>query len=46
MGISEALIHPTHAPNENEIFWDFYFLCDEAKYEVTYAKIVFEYSKI
>ena len=29
------------APHENEIFWDFYFLCDKAKYEVTCSNIVF-----
>ncbi len=38
-GIGQALAMP--APHENEIFWDFYFLCDKAKYEVTCSKIVF-----
>ncbi len=40
-GISEALTMSAPAPHENEIFWDFYFLCDKAKYEVTCSNIVF-----
>ncbi len=45
-GICQALTMEADEPNENEIFWDFYFLCDKAKYEVTCSKIVFEYNKV
>jgi len=40
-GIGQALTSPVPEPHENDIFWDFYFLGDKAKYEVTCSKIVF-----
>ena len=40
-GIGQALTSPIPPPDGKEIFWDFYFLCDKAKYEVTCSKLVF-----
>lgn len=40
-GICQALIMSAPEPHEDDIFWDFYFLCGGAKFEVTCAKIVF-----
>ncbi len=40
-GISNALTMSAPEPYEQDIFWDFYFLCENAKYEVTCSKLVF-----
>ena len=40
-GIFQALTTDTQEPNKDDIFWDFYFLGDKAKYEVTCSKIIF-----
>ena len=40
-GIGQALTDEAPEPNEDQIFWDFYFLCDKAKYEVICSKINF-----
>ena len=40
-GISQALTLEAPEPNEDQIFWDFYFLCAKAKYEVICSKIYF-----
>lgn len=40
-GICHASTDAAPSPHEDEIFWDFYFLCGKAKYEVTCAKLVF-----
>ena len=40
-GISNAFTDSAPKPHENDIFWDFYFLCDKAKYEVTCSRLVF-----
>lgn len=45
-GICQALAMHDPIPDGKDIFWDFYFLCGETKYEVTCSKIVFEYSRI
>ncbi len=40
-GISNALTMSAPKPHEQDIFWDFYFLCGKAKYEATCSKLVF-----
>ncbi len=40
-GICQALAMSAPEPIENEIFWDFYFLCEDSKYEVICSKIAF-----
>lgn len=40
-GISNALTMSAQKPHEQDVFWDFYFLCENAKYEVTCSKLVF-----
>lgn len=40
-GIGNALTMSAPKPHEQDIFWDFYFLCENAKYEVTCSKLVF-----
>lgn len=40
-GISNAFTASAPEPYEDDVFWDFYFLCEHAKYEVTCSKLVF-----
>lgn len=40
-GIFEVLTKSASKPHEDEVYWDFAFLGDKARYEVTCSKIVF-----